>query len=187
MDDRHIVDLYWQRNEQAISETAAKYEGYCMKIAQNILADHADSEESVNDTYLHAWNAIPPERPLNLRAYLGRITRNLALNRYQAKAAQKRQGDSFARSLDELEDFAVPALDPTDELAARELGECISAFLRTQSVETRAIFVRRYFYCDSIEELAKRFGAGESKIKTTLLRTRQRLKQYLAKEGYYEA
>lgn len=187
MDDRHIVDLYWQRDEQAIAETAARYEGYCMKISQNILSDHADSEENVNDTYLHAWNAIPPERPLSLRAYLGRIARNLALNRYQAKSAQKRQGDSFARSLEELEDFAVPTLDPTDETAARELGESISAFLRTQSAETRAIFVRRYFYCDSIEELAHRFGSGESRIKTTLLRTRQRLRQHLAKEGYYEA
>lgn len=187
MDDRHIVELYWQRDEQAIAETAAKYESYCMKISQNILSDRADSEENVNDTYLHAWNAIPPERPLRLSAYLGRLARNLALNRYKAKGAQKRQGDSFAQSLDELEDFAVPTLDPTDELAARELGSSISAFLRTQSAETRAIFVRRYFYCDSIEDLAQRFGAGESKIKTTLLRTRQKLKQHLAKEGYYEA
>lgn len=187
MDDRHIVELYWQRDEQAIAETAAKYEDYCMKISQNILSDRADSEENVNDTYLHAWNAIPPERPERLGAYLGRLARNLALNRYKAKTAQKRQGDSFAQSLDELADFAVEGLDPTDEVAARELGAQISAFLRTQSAETRAIFVQRYFHCNSIEALARRFGASESRIKTTLLRTRQRLKQHLAKEGYYEA
>ena len=106
MDDKQIVELYWQRNEQAIAETAAKYETYCMKISQNILSDRADSEENVNDTYLHTWEAIPPQRPAILSAFLGRIARNLALNRYKAKSAQKRQGDAFALSLDELTDAA---------------------------------------------------------------------------------
>lgn len=106
MDDHEIVDLYWQRDEHAIEATAAKYESYCMKISQNILSDRADSEENVNDTYLHAWQAMPPQRPAILSAFLGKIARNLALNRYKARSAQKRQGDAFALSLDELDDCA---------------------------------------------------------------------------------
>ena len=177
MDDKQIVELYWQRDEQAIAETAAKYETYCMKISQNILSDRADSEENVNDTYLHAWEAIPPQRPAILSAFLGRIARNLALNRYKAKSAQKRQGDAFALSLDELDDCAVSE----SETAAAELGASISAFLRTQSEEVRSMFVLRYFYCESIEELSARFRCGESRIKTTLLRTRRKLKEHLIK------
>ena len=110
MDDHEIVDLYWQRDEHAIEATAAKYESYCMKISQNILSDRADSEENVNDTYLHAWQAMPPQRPAILSAFLGKIARNLALNRYKARSAQKRQGDAFALSLDELDDCARPVL-----------------------------------------------------------------------------
>ena len=185
MDDKQIVELYWQRNEQAIAETAAKYETYCMKISQNILSDRADSEENVNDTYLHAWKAIPPQRPAILSAFLGRIARNLALNRYKAKSAQKRQGDAFALSLDELDDCAVSLPDPESETAAAELGASISAFLRTQSEEVRSMFVLRYFYCESIEELSARFRCGESRIKTTLLRTRRKLREHLIKEGYF--
>ena len=187
MDDKQIVELYWQRNEQAIAETAAKYETYCTKISQNILSDRADSEENVNDTYPHTWEAIPPQRPAILSAFLGRIARNLALNRYKAKSAQKRQGDAFALSLDELDDCAVSLPDPESETAAAELGASISAFLRTQSEEVRSMFVLRYFYCESIEELSARFRCGESRIKTTLLRTRRKLREHLIKEGYCEA
>ena len=187
MDDHEIVDLYWQRDEHAIEATAAKYESYCMKISQNILSDRADSEENVNDTYLHAWNAMPPQRPAILSAFLGRIARNLALNRYKARSAQKRQGDVFALSLDELDDCAPALSSPDDEAMAAELGRSISAFLRTQSEEVRSMFILRYFYCDSIEEISSRFGCGESRVKTTLLRTRRKLKQHLIKEGYDEA
>ena len=186
-DDKQIVELYWQRDEQAIAETAAKYETYCMKISQNILSDRADSEENVNDTYLHAWQAMPPQRPAILSAFLGKIARNLALNRYKARSAQKRQGDVFALSLDELDDCAVSLPDPESETAAAELGASISAFLRTQSEEVRSMFVLRYFYCESIEELSARFRCGESRIKTTLLRTRRKLREHLIKEGYCEA
>lgn len=187
MDDTKIVELYWQRDELAIAETAAKYGPYCMKISRSILSDTADSEENVNDTYLHAWNAIPPQRPMILSAFLGKIARNLALNRYKAKNAQKRLGDSFSLSLDELSDCAPLLPDPTDELSAKELGSSISAFLRTQNEETRSMFICRYFYCESIETLANRFGCGESRVKVTLLRTRRRLREHLAREGYYEA
>jgi len=185
MDDHEIVDLYWQRDEAAIAETAAKYGPYCMKISQNILSDRADSEENVNDAYLHAWNAMPPQRPAILSSFLGRIARNLALNRYQAKNAQKRQGDTLALSLDELSDCVPDAGAPGDALAAAELGRSISAFLRTQSEDARVMFVSRYFCCDSIAEISRRLGCGESRVKVTLLRTRRRLRQHLEKEGYY--
>ena len=187
MDDKQIVELYWQRDEHAIEATAAKYGPYCMKISRNILEDRADSEENVNDTYLHAWNAMPPQRPAILQAFLGKIARNLALNRYKAKSAQKRQGDALAFSLDELDDCAVSLSGPESETAATELGASISAFLRTQSEDARSMFILRYFYCDSIEEISSRFGCGESRVKTTLLRTRRKLKQHLIKEGYDEA
>lgn len=187
MDDKQIVELYWQRDEHAIEATAAKYGPYCMKISRNILEDRADSEENVNDTYLHAWNAMPPQRPAILQAFLGKIARNLALNRYKAKSAQKRQGDALALSFDELDDCAVSLSGPEIETAAAELGASISAFLRTQSEDARSMFILRYFYCDSIEEISSRFGCGESRVKTTLLRTRRKLKQHLIKEGYDEA
>ena len=187
MDDKQIVELYWQRDEHAIEATAAKYGPYCMKISRNILEDRADSEENVNDTYLHAWNAMPPQRPAILQAFLGKIARNLALNRYKAKSAQKRQGDALALSFDELDDCAVSRPGPESETAAAELGASISAFLRTQSEDARSMFILRYFYCDSIEEISSRFGCGESRVKTTLLRTRRKLKQHLIKEGYDEA
>ena len=187
MDDKQIVELYWQRDEHAIEATAAKYGPYCMKISRNILEDRADSEENVNDTYLHAWNAIPPQRPAILQAFLGKIARNLALNRYKAKSAQKRQSDALALPLDELDDCAVSRPGPESETAAAELGASISAFLRTQSEDARNMFILRYFYCDSIEEISSRFGCGESRVKTTLLRTRRKLKQHLIKEGYDEA
>ena len=187
MDDHEIVDLYWQRDEHAIEATAAKYESYCMKISQNILSDRADSEENVNDTYLHAWQAMPPQRPAILSAFLGKIARNLALNRYKARSAQKRQGDAFALSLDELDDCAPALSSPDDEAMAAELGRSISAFLHTQSEEVRSMFILRYFYCEPVEALATRFHCGESRIKTTLLRTRRKLKEHLIKEGYCEA
>jgi len=149
--------------------------------------DRADSEENVNDTYLHAWQAMPPQRPAILSAFLGKIARNLALNRYKARSAQKRQGDVFALSLDELDDCAPALSSPDDEAMAAELGRSISAFLRTQSEEVRSMFILRYFYCEPVEALAARFHCGESRIKTTLLRTRRKLKEHLIKEGYCEA
>ena len=187
MEDSAIIDLYWAREERALSETDAKYGGYCRSIAHNILKNREDSEECVSDTWLHAWNAMPPQRPAILQAFLGKIARNLALNRYKAKSAQKRQGDALALSLDELDDCAVSRPGPESETAAAELGASISAFLRTQSEDARSMFILRYFYCDSIEEISSRFGCGESRVKTTLLRTRRKLKQHLIKEGYDEA
>ena len=183
MDDHEIVDLYWQRDEHAIEATAAKYESYCMKISQNILSDRADSEENVNDTYLHAWQAMPPQRPAILSAFLGKIARNLALNRYKARSAQKRQGDAFALSLDELDDCAPALSSPDDEATAAELGRSISAFLRTLPEETRNIFLRRYWYCDATADIAARYSLTESKVRVTLHRTRGKLAAYLQGRG----
>ena len=183
MDDHEIVDLYWQRDEHAIEATAAKYESYCMKISQNILSDRADSEENVNDTYLHAWQAMPPQRPAILSAFLGKIARNLALNRYKARSAQKRQGDVFALSLDELDDCAPALSSPDDEATAAELGRSISAFLRTLPEETRNIFLRRYWYCDATADIAARYSLTESKVRVTLHRTRGKLAAYLQERG----
>ena len=186
MDDSEIVELYWQRDEQAIKETADKYGGYCLKISLNILEDMSDSEENVNDTYLQAWSSIPPNRPKSLKAFVARIARNLALNRYKAEHTQKRRGSAFAVSLDELDVCTPSKVTVEDEAGLSQLSQCISEFLYQQSPDARGIFVCRYFYCESIEDIANRFGFSHSKIKSTLMRTRAKLKSHLQKEGYFE-
>ena len=177
MQDSEIVELYWQRNEAAIAHTSNKYNAYCTKIAQNILNCREDSEECVNDTYLAAWNSIPPARPAQLATYLGRLTRNIAINRHKAQNAAKRGGGEFALSLDELDDCVADTL--AEEQSAEELGKLISEFLYTQSVETRQVFVRRYFYSDSLTDIADAFGMSLSKVKSMLHRTRLCLRDYL--------
>lgn len=181
MQDSDIVELYWQRDESAIAETSRKYGNYCHKIAQNILACHEDSEECVNDAYLAAWNSIPPARPAALAAYLGRLTRNLAINRYKANNAAKRGGGELALSLDELDD-CIP--DPVaEERSAEELGRLISDFLHAQPATARQAFVRRYFYNDSISDVAQGFGLTVSAAKSMLHRTRLGLRSYLEEHG----
>lgn len=184
MDDQAIVDLYWQRSEQAISETAAKYGPYCLKISMNILRDAQESEENVNDTYFQAWNAMPPHRPASLTAFLGRIARNLALNRCQARRAGKRGGGEPELSLDELDECIGDTMAVEDAVHGRALADAISVFLWRQSPEARRMFVRRYFYCEPVGELARIFGVSESKVKSMLFRTRNKLRLYLESEGY---
>lgn len=186
MDDAEIVELYWQRNERAIEETDDKYGKYCMKISQNILSDVLDSEENVNDTYMQAWSSIPPHRPDRLMAFLGKLARNLALNRYKAKHRDKRFASEYALSMDELVDCTPAMLTVEDAFGAAELGKCISAFLYRLKPDARNVFVCRYFYCDPIAEIANRFGYSESKVKSMLMRARTGLKRYLIGEGYYE-
>ncbi len=186
MDDNEIIDLYWGRSEEAIKATDEKYGAYCLKISLNILEDLSDSEENVNDTYLQAWSAIPPQRPNSLKAFLAKIARNLALNKYKAAHAQKRHASEFAISLDEL-DFCTPSkINVEDEAEIAGLSKCISDFLYQQKTDARNVFVCRYFYCESIEEIASRFGYSHSKIKSMLLRTRTRLKSFLQREGYFD-
>lgn len=186
MDDKEIVELYWQRNEQAIKETADKYGAYCRKISLNILSDLSDSEENVNDAYMQAWLSIPPYKPDSLMAFLGKLTRNLALNRYKAMHAKKRLWNQFAISLDELSDCTPSNIMVEQKAEIAELGKSINSFLYSQKEDIRNVFICRYFYCDSVEEISDRFGYSQSKIKSMLMRARIRLKSYLKKEGYYE-
>lgn len=179
MEDHDIIALYFERDERAIAETSGKYGSYCGSIAMNILASPEDTEECLNDTWLRTWNSIPPNRPNVLRVFLGKITRNLALDRYKARNAEKRAGGEFAMSLDELDE----CVGVTDERDTAVIGESISRFLRTQPKETRGVFICRYFYCDSIGDIARRFGISEGKVKTMLFRTRSKLKIHLEGEG----
>ncbi len=188
MEDNHIVDLYFQRDERAITESEAKYGGYCTRIAMNILDNRLDAEECVNDTYLRAWESIPPTRPVKLGAFLGKITRNLSLDRFKAKKAAKRGDSLFFASLDELNE-CIPAGSTgfgsgfDEETEARRIGECINRFLRKQSGEMQDVFICRYFYSDSIGEIARRFGLSESKVKSMLHRARAKLRKSLESEG----
>ncbi len=183
MDDSCIVSLYWQRDEGAVSETQKKYGAYLSKISMNILNDSLDSEENVNDTYLNAWNSIPPQKPDKLAPFLGRIARNLALNRYKSRHVQKRAGDDFAVSLDEL-DECIPSTEKTeDAVMSHVTGAHISDFLRGESRDARSVFVCRYFYGEAVKDISARTGYSESKVKSMLQRTRNRLRSYLEKEG----
>ncbi|MFR3484780.1 MAG: RNA polymerase sigma factor [Clostridia bacterium] len=184
MDDEQILDLYWKRSESAITETAKKFGRYCWTIAWNILSDAADAEECENDVYLAAWNTIPPKRPAHLAIFLGRLTRNIALDKYDYKTAQKRN-QKFEQILSELEDCLVSPHSVETQYEAGQTAETINRFLREQPYESRAVFLRRYWYSDSIRDIAKQFGISESKVKSMLFRTRNRLRQYLEKEGIY--
>jgi RNA polymerase sigma-70 factor (ECF subfamily) len=176
MQDSQIIELYFARNQEAIVATSEKYNAYCMRISMNILQNPGDSEECVNDTYLAAWNSIPPNRPEKLSSYLAKLTRNLSINRYKARMAERRGGGEFAVSLDELDDCIA---DESSHFGEEELGALISEFLYTVSKETRQVFVRRYFYSDSVSAIAKRFKMTESKVKSMLHRTRLSLKDFL--------
>lgn len=176
-----IVDLYWARSEAAISETKQKYGKYCHTIAYNILASNLDAEECVNDTYARAWDAMPPHRPEKLSAFLGKLTRNIALNRYAREGAQKRASGTTL-VLDEVAEF-VPAAHGSsiaDEIA---LKDAINSFLASLPTKARMIFVRRYWYLSPIAEIARDFGMSESNVKVTLMRTRGKFKAHLENEG----
>ncbi len=183
MDDNSIVEMYWERSEAAIEETQKKYGRYCYSIAFNVLSDQQDAEESVNDTYLSAWSSMPPQRPLVLSAFLGKITRNISLKRWKNKTAEKRGGGQADLVLDELQE-CIPSNNSVDsEIDTKELGDIIDGFLRGLANEERNIFICRYWYMDSIVDICKQFGYGESKVKMKLLRTRKKLMERLEKEG----
>jgi len=185
MNDSQIVALYWSRDEQAIAETRVKYGQYCYAIAYNILHHSEDAEECVNDTYLNAWNAMPPHKPSILSTFLGKITRCLALDRLRRYTAEKRGGGQVALSLDELAECITDGKSIDDNLHAEELSKHIDSFLRSLPSAQRSIFICRYWFFDPISDIAKQFGYTESKIKTTLLRTREKLKKYLEKEDIF--
>ncbi len=183
MDDNQIVDLYWVRSESAITESSKKYSRYCRSIAMNILANTEDAEECVNDTFLKAWNSMPQNRPALLSSYLGRITRNLALNIYKKRKAEKRGGGEMELILNELEDCLSSKSSVEDELEMDQIGKLISRFLRKLPEESRTVFVRRYWYSDSIASIAAQYGMSESKVKSILFRCRNKLKLFLESEG----
>lgn len=183
MDDSDIVELFFDRSEQAISETGKKYGRYCYSIAYNILHNREDAEECVNDTWLRTWNSILPKRPCRLQTYLGKITRHLALNKLEKSHALRRGRGQVPLVLDELAECipdARSSADPAEDIFIREL---LDRFLADLPVVTRNIFVRRYWYMSSVKEIAREYHLTESNVTVTLFRTRKKLKKYLEKEG----
>lgn len=184
MEDQKIIDLYWQRSEQAIRETDAKYGGYCYTIAYNILANREDSEESVSDTYLAAWRAMPPKRPGILSSFLGKITRHLSIDRWRRRTAEKRGGGEVVLALEELEDCLSDGLSTEDAVLKKELTVVINRFLDTLPEAERNVFLCRYWYVDPVQDIADTLGCSVSKVNSMLYRTRQKLRRVLEKEGY---
>lgn len=183
MDDGQIIDLYWARSETAIWETANKYSKYCHAIAYNILYNNEDAEECVNDTYLRAWGGMPPQRPNRLSTYLGKITRNLSLNKYEKYTAEKRGFGQVPLVLEELQN-CIPAASSVEQTIEDEaLAGILNSFLADLPADTRKIFMRRYWYLSPIKEIAADYGFSESKVKMTLFRARNELKQILEKGG----
>ena len=184
MDDNTIIELYFGRSEEAIRETKGKYGRMLLSIAFGILKNQSDAEECENDTYLKTWNAIPPARPSVFSAFLSKITRNLSLDRYDEIHAQKRGAGEIPLVLDELSECIPAGGDIFDQLAEKELTDLINGFLSELNPEARNIFMRRYWFGDSLPEIAARGGIGLSKVKMTLSRSRKALKAVLEKEGY---
>lgn len=183
MDDKAIMDLYWARSENAISETASKYGAYCYTIAYNILSSREDSEESVNDTYLAAWNTMPPKRPDHLAAFLGKMTRYISLDRWKKRSRVKRGGGEVPLCLEELENCVSGRESTEDAVIRKETLAGLNRFLDALPEAERKVFLCRYWYLDPIADIAERFGFTQSKTASMLHRTRGKLNKYLAKEG----
>ncbi|MBR2320074.1 MAG: sigma-70 family RNA polymerase sigma factor [Clostridia bacterium] len=185
MNDQHIVELYWQRDESALQMTAANYGAALTAVAQRILDDRAESEETVNDTYLKAWNTIPPHKPTKLGAFLAKITRELAIDRYRRRRAEKRTASQYALSLEELSECIPGGETPDEALDSKVLAQHIGAYLSTLKPTVRQAFVGRYFFALSLQEIADKQGVTLPWVKTTLHRARIGLRDYLEKEGYF--
>ena len=184
MQDESIVALYWERDEAAIEETKNKYERYLFKIAHNILSDFEDSQESVNDTYLAAWNTMPPHKPTILSTYLGKLTRRISIDIFRRKNRSKRRASEYAISLSELEECVTDGSNPEEELEVKLLANAINDFLRTLTKDARNLFIGRYYFLDSLRDAAEYCGMSESRAKSLLFRTRCNLRVYLEKEGF---
>ncbi len=181
-DDQKIIELYCSRSENAIAETAGKYGKYCNAIAYGILGSREDAQECVSDAYLTAWNAIPPRRPADLGTYLGKITRNLSIDRLRARSREKRGGGEAPLALDELEEVVAGSDSPENEAVRKELTAALNRFLAGLTAQERYVFVRRYWYLDSLTDIAEKTGFSGSKVASMLYRLRGRLKKQLIKE-----
>lgn len=181
MDDKQIVELFWERSEDAIAETDRKYGRYILFIAKNVLSDDEDAREVQNDTYLQTWNSIPPERPTALRAYVGAICRNLALSRYRRKYAEKRQG-CVDTAIEELAD-CLPDGNDSDRVASERIGDALNRFLEGLEPNERKVIVLRYWYMCSIDRIAEECSMNKNTVATVLFRKRRELKAFLEKEG----
>ena len=184
MNDKNIVDLYFNRDEEAIDQTDKKYGRYCYSIAYNILTNKEDAEESVSDTYMTAWRAIPPRRPSVLSTFLGKITRHISIDRWRERSAYKRGGGEVTLALEELEDCVAGLQNVEMEYERKELIRAYVKFLDALPVTERRVFLCRYWYVESIETLAEKFGFSQSKVKTMLYRTRKKLRKTLWEEGF---
>ncbi len=184
MEDKQIVDLYWARSETAISETEKKYGRYCHYIAYQILYDDEDAKEIVNDTYLKTWNTVPTNRPNPLKAYVGMLSNQLALDRYDEQNAARRGGGQLPLVLDELSECIPDNSNHTDIGESVALRDSLNKFLWSLPQKTRNIFVRRYWYVSSIAEIAEEYSMKESNVAMLMLRTRKKLKDFLNKEGF---
>ncbi|MCI1930401.1 MAG: sigma-70 family RNA polymerase sigma factor [Clostridia bacterium] len=183
MDDSEIINLFFERSEQAIIELSKKYGKVCKKVSQNILNNVSDAEECVNDAYLGTWNSIPPQRPNPLLTYVCRIVRNLSIKRYHMNTAVKRNS-FYDIALEELED-CIPSSNTDEEFDAKELAKVIDNFLDTLNRDSRVMFVRRYWFSDSLSEIAKMFGINEHNVSVRLFRIRKKMKKYLKREDVY--
>ena len=183
MEDERIIELYWRRDEDAVRQTNQKYGPYCYRIAHNILKNEEDSKECVNDTWFKAWTVIPPQRPDFFQAFLGRITRNLSLDRYRRTRASKRGGGSMDVIYEELAECIADAGTEESRTDTIVITDAVTQFLTGLSKDARIIFVRRYWYADSVSQIAQHYGMSESKVKSSLMRSRNKLKAFLEKEG----
>ena len=184
MDDKSIVDLYFSRNQDAITQTDKKYGRYCYCIAYNILTNKEDAEESVSDTYMTAWSAIPPRRPSVLSTFLGKITRHISIDRWRERSAYKRGGGEVPLALEELNECVSGMQNVEMDYERKEIVKAYVKFLDTLPITERRVFLCRYWYVESIETIADKFGFSQSKVKTMLHRTRAKLRKRLAEEGY---
>lgn len=185
MEDREIIDLFWSRTDTAVTAVNEKYHAYCQHIAYNILKNKEDVEECVNDTWLKVWETIPPHKPNNLATFIGKIARNTALNYLRDRNAKRRGGGQIDLVLEELEECVAHAQTTEQKIEEKELVKAINQFLGTLSELERNVFVCRYWYLESISEIAVHAHSDESKIKSMLFRIRKKLKNHLKKEGYY--
>ncbi|MBR6987695.1 MAG: sigma-70 family RNA polymerase sigma factor [Clostridiales bacterium] len=184
MEDENIIRLYWDRDETAIEETSKKYGKYCFSIANNILCSREDSEECVNDTYVKVWDSIPPKRPSIFSAFIGKITRNISLNRYKLNNAEKRGGSNMYIVLDEIGEIVSGQPGPEEEAVMSDMTAAVNEFLAALPAEKRIMFVRRYWYADDVKSIALRMGTSENNISVSVRRIRNNLRDYLIERGF---